>query len=277
MPPGRKQLACQPDHGRKREIISMSSSAVSTGTKSGSVPLLTGPRHEEVLGALHAHLTPRTYLEIGVDRGATLRLAHCPSIGIDPAMRIDQQGIGDKPVCLLYRMRSDRFFESHDPVALLGDSIDFAFLDGMHLFEFLLRDFINVERHCRRNSLVVLHDCVPTDLYLARRHRQDESLQAITRIAGGWCGDVWKMVLILRKHRPDLRVYSFDAALTGMVIVTNLNPQSQVLAEQYVEVVETFGSLDLGDYGLKRYIDELALKDARLLADPVQLARYVWL
>jgi hypothetical protein len=253
----------------------MSASAIS-GT-SHSVPLLAGPRHEHILAALHAHLKPRTYLEIGVDRGETLRLAHCPSIGIDPTMQIDQHAVGDKSACLLFRLPSDRFFETYDPVVLLGGKIDLAFLDGMHLFEFLLRDFINIERHCRRNSLIVLHDCVPTDLYLARRHRQDESLQGITRIAGGWCGDVWKTVPILRHYRPDLRIYAFDSALAGIILVTNLNPQSQVLAERYAEAVETFGALDLGDYGLKRYIDELALKDARLLTDPVQLAQYVWL
>jgi hypothetical protein len=281
-----RQDGCHPaDRGRSVnatvdrtwEIPSMSSSAITAGTTSSAVPLLTGPRHEQILAALHTHLKPRTYLEIGVERGETLRLARCPSIGIDPTMQIDQQAIGDKPACLLYRIRSDRFFDTYDPVALLGDKIDFAFLDGMHLFEFLLRDFINTERHCRRNSLIVLHDCVPTDLYLARRHREDESLQTITRVVGGWCGDVWKMVLILREYRPDLRIYAFDSALTGMIIVTNLDPRSEVLAERYVEAVETFGPLDLGHYGLKRYIDELALKDARQVADPVQLAQYVWL
>jgi hypothetical protein len=50
-----------------------------------------------------------------------------------------------------------------------------------------------------------------------------------------------------------------------------------VLADQYAEAVERFGSLDLGDYGLPRYIDELALKDARLLTDPIELARFFWL
>jgi hypothetical protein len=255
----------------------MSFPGLTTGTRSEAVPLLAGPRHEEILSALHAHLKPRTYLEIGVEHGETLRLARCPSIGIDPNTQIDHQAIGEKPACLLYRMGSDRFFETYDPEALLGDRIDFAFLDGMHLFEFLLRDFINVERHCRRNSLIVLHDGVPTDLHLARRHREDEALRETTRIVGGWCGDVWKTVLILREYRPDLRIYGFDAALTGMVIVTNLDPQSEALSDRYVEAVETFGALDLGEYGLQRYLDELALKDARVLTDPVGLARYFWL
>jgi hypothetical protein len=241
------------------------------------VPLLTGPKHDDVLAALHRILQPRTYLEIGIELGNTLAAAHCPSIAIDPDFRIDQAAIGNKPECLLYRMPSDRFFEKHDPVALLGERIDLAFLDGLHLYEFLLRDFMNVERACRRNSVIVLHDCVPTDLYLARRAREDESLRPITRIPGGWCGDVWKTVLILRKYRPDLRIESFDSALTGVVLVTNLDPKSQVLSEKYVEAVEEFAALDLRFHGIRDYFDALNLRDARLLFDPVELARYVWL
>jgi len=250
---------------------------MSTTVETAPVPLLKGPMHEDVLGSLHRILKPRTYLEIGIDRGDTLRAAQCPTIAIDPAFNIDQSAIGEKPECLLYRMASDRFFDKHDPVALLGDRIDLAFLDGMHLYEFLLRDFINVEKFCRKNSVVVLHDCVPTDLYLARRVREDESLRPITRIPGGWCGDVWKTVLILRKYRPDLRIESFDSALTGVVIVTNLNPKSRVLSNKYVEAVEAFAALDLRDYGIRRYVDELNLRDAEILFDPIQLARYVWL
>jgi hypothetical protein len=248
-----------------------------TTADSAPIPLLTGPSHVDVLTALHRILKPRTYLEIGVDRGDTLRAAQCPSIAIDPAFTIDQSVIGEKPACLLYRMPSDRFFDTHDPAALLGDSIDMAFLDGMHLYEFLLRDFINVERSCRRNSVIVLHDCMPIDLYLARRERQDESLRPTTRIPGGWCGDVWKTVLILRTYRPDLRIECFDAALTGLVIVTNLDPDSQVLSDSYVKAVEAFADVDLGAYGLRRYFDELNLRDARVLSDPIQVARYVWL
>ena len=251
--------------------------AVNPAGVADTVPMLSGPKHELVMVALHNFLKPRTYLEIGVDRGETLRLAHCPSIGIDPVMNIDQQAIGDKDACLLFRMPSDRFFATRDPVALLGDKIDFAFLDGMHLFEFLLRDFINVERSCRRNSVIVLHDCVPTDHYLARRHRQDESLRGSTRLPGGWCGDVWKLLPILRRYRPDLQISSFDAALTGIVLVTNLNPESNVLSDHYAEAVKTYASLELREYGLKRYVDELELKDARLLGDPVQVSQYVWL
>ena len=250
---------------------------MNTVVDNAAVPLLTGPRHEDVLAALHRILQPRTYLEIGVEQGDTLQLAQCPSIAIDPAFAVDQNAIGEKPECLLYRMPSDRFFEKHDPVALLGERIDLAFLDGLHLYEFLLRDFINVERACRKNSVIVLHDCMPTDLYLARRVREDESLRPITRIPGGWCGDVWKTVLILREFRPDLRIECFDSALTGVILVTNLDPNSDVLSARYVDAVETFAELDLRSYGLHRFFDELNVRDARILLDPVQLARFAWL
>jgi hypothetical protein len=242
-----------------------------------SVELLGGPPHVQILGALHVNLQPRTYLEIGVEHGETLRMARCPSIAIDPAMQVDQTAIGEKPACMLFRLPSDRFFAQYNPEALLGDKIDLAFLDGLHLFEFLLRDFINTEKHCRKNSVIVLHDCVPTDLHLARRHRQDESLAATSRIPGGWCGDVWKTVLILRRYRPDLRIYTFDSQLTGVVMVTNLDPSSTVLSEKYAEAVDTFAPLTLREYGLRRFIDELAIKDARLLGDPVHLAQWAWL
>ena len=43
----------------------------------------------------------------------------------------------------------------------------------MHLYEFALRDFMNIEAHCRPESLVVLHDCLPVDSYMARRALHD--------------------------------------------------------------------------------------------------------
>lgn len=249
---------------------------MSISVDNGPLPLPGGPKHEIVLNAMHRILEPRTYLEIGVDRGDTLRAARCPTIAIDPAFTIDQSAIGEKPECLFYRMPSDRFFETRDPVALLGGKIDFAFIDGMHEYEFLLRDFINVERSCHPKSIIALHDCVPVDLYLARRNRADESLRATSVLPGGWCGDVWKMVLILRKYRPDLKVTAFDSAWTGLITVTNLDPASRVLADSYIEAVAGFAPLDLRDYGVRRFINELNMQDARILMDPARLPRQMW-
>ena len=45
-------------------------------------------------------------------------------------------------------MTSDDFFASHDLAQVLGGRpVDLAYIDGMHQFEFALRDFMNLERY----------------------------------------------------------------------------------------------------------------------------------
>ena len=96
-------------------------------------------------------------------------------------------------------MTSDKFFADVDLQAVLRNRIDVAFLDGMHNFEYLLRDFINVERFCHQKSLILMHDCLPTVPGIAARDRPANELSA-------WSGDVWKLLPILRKYRPNVLV-----------------------------------------------------------------------
>ncbi|NJO21631.1 MAG: class I SAM-dependent methyltransferase, partial [Sphingomonadales bacterium] len=144
----------------------------------------TRPRHAGVgylklLRRLHAVKRPTTYLEIGTAAGKTLALARCASIAIDPRFRLGrdvrQGGAGGKPARHLFEMTSDSFFAARSPSALFGRPVDLAFIDGMHHFEFALRDVMNVEAHCRPDSLVVLHDCLPVDAHMARRDPRDRS------------------------------------------------------------------------------------------------------
>src|SRR5680860_1467966 len=95
------------------------------------------------LSALHQHLQPRTYLEIGVSDGRSLALSRVPSIGVDPAFKVTAPIACD---VRLVRATSDEFFDSSDPAAHFGGTpIDLAFIDGLHLAEFAYRDFMNVE------------------------------------------------------------------------------------------------------------------------------------
>jgi hypothetical protein len=108
----------------------------------------------------------------------------------------------------------------------------------MHLYESLLRDFINTERHCRPNGVIVLHDCLPRDPHVARRRASDQSLARFTDAPlDWWAGDVWKTVALLQRHRPDLAIAAYTAPPTGLVTVTNLDPSSTVLARGYADAV----------------------------------------
>ncbi|MBB5758443.1 hypothetical protein HNR00_003163, partial [Methylorubrum rhodinum] len=165
---------------------------------------LTGDGYTVVLRNLHKLLRPKTYLEVGVRSGRSLELAECDTIAVDPTFTLREKFFGKKPSCLLYQIGSDQFFREQDPVSLFGRPVDLAFLDGMHLVEFLLRDFMNTEQHCSRNSVIAMHDCVPADFAMTRRVEIAPKDAQSKNEPTWWLGDVWKIVPLLRKHRPDL-------------------------------------------------------------------------
>jgi len=177
------------------------------------------------LGWFHDHVSPRLYLEIGVDVGRTLSLASPPtvSIGVDPAC--PEHPPAFRASTRLFRMTSDDFFASSEATALAP--FDLAFIDGLHLFEQALRDFGNVERRSRRSSVVLMHDCLPLDAATSSRRRR----------TGFWSGDVWKVIPALRQWRPDLSVSVLPAFPTGLAVVTGLDPSSRVIEERFEEIV----------------------------------------
>jgi len=245
--------------------------------RSTAVPDLTGASYLGLLKTLHQFLQPETYLEIGTAEGSSFALAQCASIAVDPVIRVGANAIGKKPACHLFQMTSDRFFRRHDPSRILGQPIDFAFLDGLHYWEVLLRDFINTERHCRRQSVIALHDCVPTNVYVAERRNDFERRKAFVSHPDDWAGDVWKVLPVLRRFRPDLTIYAVDAPPTGLVMITGLDPTSTVLADSYFAIFNEFRDITLLDYGIDRHFAEIKLLptgDFQSLCDV--MARFSW-
>jgi hypothetical protein len=59
-----------------------------------------------------------------------------------------------------------------------------------------------------------------------------------------WSGDVWKLVVILKKYRPDLSIHVVGAPPTGVCIVRKLDPASRVLAENHERLTAEFMALD---------------------------------
>jgi len=184
----------------------------------------------DVLAELHRTTQPRTYLEVGVFRGDALRLASetTLSVGVDPQPDV---AAGDEWHGHLEIMTSDEFFAGPRPGELFGDSpVDLVFIDGLHLFEYALRDFLNAEALASPESLIVVHDCLPRDALTASRERTTDY----------WTGDVWKLVLCLLDHRPDLDVCIIDAPPSGLCLVRRLNPSDHTLREQYDAIVDQY-------------------------------------
>lgn len=216
---------------------------------------IMGPQHYlTYLETLHRQLKPKVYLEIGTESGASLSLATCTSVAVDPAFRLQMDVSRNKPQLHQFQGMSDDFFAS-GLLGRLGLTLDLAFLDGMHLFEFLLRDFINTERHMSPDGVVALHDCVPFNRVVAKRSWDKAETTS-------WTGDVWKVVAILREYRPDLDVSVLDLAPTGLVEIRNLDPANDVLPRAYGEIVERYLPVTLDSYGLAAFSRMMAVKRA---------------
>lgn len=189
-----------------------------------------GADYYAVIRRLHAFLQPRTYVEIGVRQGESFALAKTAghSVAIDPAPDLQ---IPLPSGAKLFKMTSDDFFARHDLRAELnGNLADLAFIDGMHVFEFALRDFINLEKHCGPASTILIHDGYPQDAVSAARERT-------TQI---WSGDVWKLLLCLKKYRPDLRLSTIDVPPTRLTIVRNLDRSSTLLSANLEKLCAKF-------------------------------------
>lgn len=228
------------------------------------------------LGRLHDLLRPRSYFEIGTLHGDTLSLAKCASIAVDPQFKINQNIVGPKPFCLLFGKTSDRFFDDHNPTELLGHRIELAFLDGMHLFEFLLRDFINTEKYCRKNSVILLHDCLPPGFYMTTRRLSDPILKK-SRFGPWWTGDVWKIVPVLRKYRPDLALTLFDCPPTGLVAISNLDPSNDILSSKYNEIINQHSNATIDRASYDSYWKSLTIESSKKYPDLESLATKFWL
>jgi tetratricopeptide (TPR) repeat protein len=195
---------------------------------------MPGPFYLDLLPLIHAHLRPRTYVEIGVETGQSLCLVRpeTRAIGIDPTPIVTHALSARTTV---HAVTSDEYFARHDVRAELGGMpIDLAFLDGMHHFEAALRDFINIEKHCAPSSTILIHDCYPFDRFTSERERHVEF----------WSGDIWRLMLVLKKYRPDLRLHTVATAPTGLGVARGLDPHSRVLEERFDEIAREFLAQD---------------------------------
>lgn len=181
-------------------------------------------RYLDFLAGLHERLEPPTYLEIGVRGGDSLALSRARSVGIDPAFAIKREL--DCPLTLV-RATSDDYFARPALAPFDGRPAALAFIDGMHLFEYALRDFVNVEAHADWWSVIVFDDILPRDVDEAARDRHTTA----------WTGDVYKIALVLRRHRPDLVCLPIGTRPTGLLAVVGADPASAVLRDRYDALV----------------------------------------
>jgi len=195
---------------------------------------LPGEDYLRVLARVHRELQPPTYLEIGVARGHSLELVTpaTRAIGIDPAPALRRP---PGPRQKVFAQTSDEFFAQRDAVAELGgERVRMAFIDGMHHFDYALRDFVHLEPLCAPDALIFVHDCYPLDEQTAAREQRTTF----------WSGDIWRLIVLLKRYRPDLAIHTIGAPPTGLGLITRLDPASRVLRERLPALIAEGLALD---------------------------------
>jgi len=197
------------------------------------------PKHE-FMAELHEHLRPRRYLEIGVQTGTSLYLTRpdCMAIGVDPNPMCEPP-----PNATIFPVTADKFF-AEVPAHVLADPVDMAFVDGMHLVEYALRDVINCEERSHMGGIILVDDVLPYSADIAVR----------TPLQGDWTGDVWKLWPILTKWRPDLKITMVDVEPTGLMVIQELSPVNGVplLRAYYDQICETWTK----EYPLDQWVSD---------------------
>ncbi len=193
-----------------------------------------------LLAEIHRKWPPRVYIEIGVATGKSLALTGTStrSLGIDPSTASQEHFHYNSPENdpHLYKMTSDDFFANCDVIKEMGrPHFDVAFIDGLHHFDQVLRDFINLEKFAGPDSIILIHDGLPINARVAVREPS----------TWFWTGDVWKAIPCLLAIRPDLEIITLPASPSGLALIRRLDPSSHILERQYDSLVQHFAALEL--------------------------------
>ena len=184
------------------------------------------------------------YFEIGTRTGDSLVFSQSPSIAIDPFFQLKKNPIGKKDFCLMFQETSDSFFKNRLP-KLPGLKCQLAFIDGMHLFEYALRDFINLAKISSKEALFLFHDAIPWTFKMATRNNKTlERNEA-------WTGDIWKLVPILIDAGMKDNINLLSSAPSGLLAV--LNPDKKImtkLEENYDKICAQWLDVELSQENL---------------------------
>jgi hypothetical protein len=224
-----------------------------------------GLRYFRILKGLHQRLKPDWYLEIGTQAGSSLRLVDGNFVAIGPKFQLQHEAPLKGREMIFYQDTSDAFFKTGSARRLKG-KINLAFLDGLHHYEALLRDFTNTEPLMAPGGMVLLHDCLPYNSQMADRVQPPNA---------EWAGDVWKTLLILMADRPDLQIDILDAAPTGLVVIRKLDgTQKKAMKARYKSLIKTWDPITLETYpgSLAGFWDRLTVQPAGRFLDSLSQA-----
>jgi len=140
----------------------------------------------------------KNYLEIGVcNPDDCFNKVVCENKhGVDPGIEYEENPVD-------YKMTSDAFFYFLD-VNEDNRKYDVIFIDGLHKSYQVKKDIQNSLRYLSPNGYILLHDCNPPNIHMAR-----EDYMVNGRYEP-WNGTTWKAIYWARTRCVDLNVLTID-------------------------------------------------------------------
>ncbi|MDB5231171.1 MAG: hypothetical protein JWN76_1976 [Chitinophagaceae bacterium] len=171
------------------------------------------------------------YLEIGIFFGRVFFHVNARNkIAVDPHFKFSRARLFKRRLKSLSNMRaklfeetSDVFFEKH-AASVLKKPLHVCLVDGMHEFEFALRDVLNCLEYLDKDGVIIMHDCNPP----TAEHEISFKEWEADRFKNEWNGDVWKTIVYLRSVRRDLNIFVADCD-HGLGIITKRKPSVPAL------------------------------------------------
>ncbi len=148
--------------------------------------------HTELLNALAEKYSLNNYLEIGVNNPHNnfYKIKCRNKTGVDP----QSSGNGVRS------MTSDDYFaaiENNDPKPVF----DLIFIDGLHHYDQVKRDFENSLRYLSDTGYIVIHDVLP----------ENEEGTRVPRETKQWWGDVYKWAMNISSYNGiDYITFNID-------------------------------------------------------------------
>ncbi len=159
-------------------------------------------RSDVVQSVLDLFTRPR-YLEIGVNEGKTFhQIKAFEKVGVDPEYLFDVPTARiEHPENTYVVKTSDEYFYH---VFGKRKPFDVVFIDGLHCFDQVLRDFINSCELLSAGGVVIIDDVMPRDFISSLP--SIDMMFAMRRAQGSpdatWMGDVYKLIFFISAFMP---------------------------------------------------------------------------
>lgn len=186
----------------------------------------------------------KSYLEIGTAGLGTFNAVKCErKVGVDP-LNISATKGGTKLVAL----PSDAFFFCNI------ENFDIVFIDGLHLYEQVIRDIVNSWKCLNLNGFIICHDMKPLEGTCGRKPATPGS---------AWNGDVYKAWMWFKEYAHAVPTFVIDDDWgLGVIHKTKyLKVEAPTDYTKYNEYTWEWLNRNWGYYGVKdkdfirRYVD----------------------